>query len=205
MTPTLPHPAHPLGKIGPNGVPRLIEALRAVEGDNMVRRVFTGVGLAAHVETPPEEMVDERDAEALHAALRATLGDKRARTIGWIAGQRTADYLIHARIPRAVQGLMKIAPAPLASRLLTTALASHAWTFAGSGRFRTVHGRRTVLSIENCPMCRGHQSSEPLCDFYAGAFERLYARLVHPAARVTETECQARGDAACRFTVDWRG
>jgi divinyl protochlorophyllide a 8-vinyl-reductase len=203
MTPTLSHPARPAGKIGPNGVTRLAEALRAVEGDHMVRRVFSGVGLAAHIDTPPEEMVDERDAETLHAALRATLGEKRARTIGWIAGQRTADYLISARIPRPVQWLMKVAPPPLASRLLTSAMASHAWTFAGSGTFRARHGHRTVLSIENCPMCRGHQAAEPLCDFYAGAFERLYGRLVHPAARVTETHCQSRGDLACRFSVNW--
>jgi len=203
MTANLPHPARPPGRIGPNGITRLAEALRAVEGENMVRRIFTGVGLAAHLDTPPDTMVDERDAERLHAAVRSTLGETRARTIGWIAGQRTADYLIRARIPGPVQGLMKATPARLASRLLTRAMDSHAWTFAGSGRFHAAHGRATVLSIENCPMCRGHRAAEPLCDFYAGAFERLYARLVHPAARVKETECQARGDPACRFTVDW--
>ena len=204
MTASLSHAALSAGKIGPNSVTRVAEALRAVEGDNTAHRLFHGAGLGAHLDSPPEDMVDERDAEALHAALRTTLGTRRARTIGWIAGQRTADYLIRARIPRPVQRVLKLAPAGLASRLLTAAMAANAWTFAGSGQFRVRHGRTTVLSITDCPMCRGQRAAEPLCDFYAGAFERLFAKLVHPASRVVETHCQALGDPACRFTVDWR-
>ena len=82
-------------------------------------------------------------------------------------------------------------------------MASHAWTFAGSGRFSARHGHTTVLSIAACPMCRDQTASEPLCDYYAGTFERLFARLVHPSARARETHCQAMGDAACRFEITW--
>jgi len=204
MSASLTHAPLTAGRIGPNSVTRVAEALRAVEGDNTAHRLFHGAGLGARLDSPPDDMVDEREAEALHTALRASLGTRRARTIGWIAGQRTADYLIRARIPGPVQRVLKVAPASLASRLLTATMAANAWTFAGSGRFEVRHGRTTVLSISDCPMCRDRQATEPLCDFYAGAFERLFARLVHPATRVVETHCQAMGDPACRFTVDWR-
>ena len=190
-------------RIGPNSITRLAEALSAVEGANTASRLFAGVGLDAYLTDPPEDMVDEREAHALHTALRAALGTRRAKTLGWIAGQRTADYLLQARIPKAAQVVLKAAPPGLASRLLTATMASHAWTFAGSGRFSARHGHTTVLSIAACPMCRDQTASEPLCDYYAGTFERLFARLVHPSARARETHCQAMGDAACRFEITW--
>jgi len=203
MTAVAPAPALP-NRIGPNSITRLAEALSAVEGANTANRLFTSVGLGRYLVDPPEDMVDERETQALHIALRAALGTQRARTLGWIAGQRTADYLLQARIPKAAQVVLKAAPPALASRLLTATMASHAWTFAGGGRFSARHGAAAVLSIAHCPMCQDQRSSEPLCDYYAGTFERLFARLVHPSARARETHCQAMGDAACRFEIRWR-
>jgi divinyl protochlorophyllide a 8-vinyl-reductase len=46
-------------------------------------------------------------------------------------------------------------------------------------------------------------ADEPLCDFYAGTFERLFRVLVHPDTVVTETACQATGDASCLFEARW--
>ena len=50
----------------------------------------------------------------------------------------------------------------------------------------------------------GPESEAPACDFYAATFERLFRVLVHPAARVTETACEACGDDACQFEIEWR-
>ena len=84
-----------------------------------------------------------------------------------------------------------------------TAMARHAWTFAGTGRFSVRPGRPVILSIAGCPICRGAVSDRPLCDFYAATFQRLFARLVQSRTRVTETGCQAMGESACVFCVDW--
>ncbi|UZE49510.1 bacteriochlorophyll 4-vinyl reductase [Rhodopseudomonas sp. P2A-2r] len=191
------------GRIGPNAITRVAEALGAIDGAGAVRRVFETAGLTDYLAAAPADMVDERHVTRLHLALRGDLGGARARTVGWIAGQRTADYLLAHRIPQLAQRLLRALPAPAASRLLARAIAGNAWTFAGTGSFAARHGRPTTFTIANCPICRGQDATSPYCDFYAATFERLYGRLVHAGARVVETDCQAMGARACVFTIAW--
>lgn len=193
------------GRIGPNAVTRLAEALGAIEGAAAVERVFAAAGYPAHVDQPPADMVEEREATALHRALRCEVGDVRARTIGWMAGRRTGDYLLARRIPRGAQALLRLLPAALAARLLCAAIARNAWTFAGAGEFSARSGHPTILAVRACPLCRAQTSRAPCCDFYAATFERLFAELVDPRARAVETACQALGDPACVFELRWRG
>jgi divinyl protochlorophyllide a 8-vinyl-reductase len=192
-----------VGRIGPNAVTRVAEALWALEGAQSVHRVFRAANLETYLGDSPADMIDEREVTRLHRALHGALGDTRARTIGWIAGQRTADYLLEKRIPRTVQRLLRAAPPRLASRMLTAAIARNAWTFAGTGEFSSRPGRPTLFAIEGCPICRDQRSTTPYCDFYAATFERLYGRLVHPQTRVVEIGCEAMGQAACTFAISW--
>ena len=193
-----------IGRIGPNAVIRVDEALRAVEGAQSVDRIFRAANLEAYLGNSPGQMIDEREVVGLHRALHGDLGGGRARTVGWIAGQRTADYLLGHRIPRLAQLVLKGLPARLASRLLSATIAANAWTFAGSGIFSVRHGRPTTFTIRNGPICRGQHTAAPCCDFYAATFERLFARLVHARARVVETGCEAMGDPACTFEITWQ-
>lgn len=197
--------AEAFGRIGPNAITRVAEALSAMEGAGAVRRVFSRAGLQRYLLHVPTDMVDETHVTRLHRALVDDLGAPRAREIGRLAGQHTADYLLANRIPMLAQRVLHILPASIASRLLARAIARNAWTFAGTGTFSARHGRPTVFSIADCPICRGQTSAAPCCDFYAATFERLYIRLVHPQARVSETECQAMGAAACSFAITWHG
>jgi divinyl protochlorophyllide a 8-vinyl-reductase len=192
-----------VGRIGPNAVIRLAEALSAIEGAQAVGRVFKAAGLEKYLIESPADMIDEREVAHLHRALCREVGEKRARTVGWIAGQRTADYLLRCRIPRPVQFALRCLPAGAASRVLSAAIASNAWTFVGSGAFSVRHGRPTIFAIADSPICGDQDSSGTGCDFHAATFERLYARLVHPQARVDEIECRASGAVACLFAITW--
>lgn len=193
-----------LARIGPNAITRVAEALLPLAGDGAVRRVFARAGLAAYVDTPPQAMVDEAEVLALHAALRAELGAGPARQVAADAGRRTADYLLAHRIPALAQPVLRALPAALAARLLLRAIGAHAWTFAGSGDFSARAGHRAArLQIRHNPLCRGHRSELPACDFYTAVFQRLFTVLVHPAALVTESACEARGDPACAFDICW--
>lgn len=195
--------AEAFGRIGPNAITRVAEALSTMEGAGAVRRVFRRAGLQRYLLHVPTDMVDETHVTVLHRALVDDLGAARAREVGRLAGQHTADYLLANRIPMLAQRVLRILPASIASRLLAKAIARNAWTFAGTGTFSAQHGRPTIFNIAGCPICRGHTSAVPCCDFYAATFERLYIRLVHPQARVVETECQAMGAAACSFAITW--
>lgn len=199
-------------RIGPNAITRVDEALRQFGGDALARAVFDRACLEHHLRCPPAQMVDERDVIRLHHALRALLDPPAVAHVARDAGERTAAYLLAHRIPRPVQAVLRRLPAPLASRVLLRAIGAHAWTFAGSGRFEVLAGgwraasrggRPVRLVLHDNPTCRGIHAEQPACAYHAAVFERLFTTLVHPRARVVETDCAAAGADACRFEVRW--
>ena len=192
------------GKIGPNAILRVVEVLREQQGVEVLLPVLSEAGIAHYLDRPPEEMLDQCEVTALHQALRGRFDVPRYRAISREAGLRTADYLLANRIPAPAQWLLKRLPAPLAARALLSAISRNAWTFAGSARFTAAAGRPHRLSLGGCRICQGASSDEPLCDYYAGTFERLFRVLVDPRLGVVETHCQAQGSPACVFEVSRR-
>lgn len=191
------------GRIGPNAVIRLAEALDALEGRAVTTRLFKLAGLEHYVAAPPSAMVREEEVTVLHRHCRKELDRQRAASVSWIAGLRTADYLLKHRIPQPVQRLLKLLPGRLAAFILLKAIERNAWTFAGSSRFTWRWGRIISLAFEDCPLCRGETAPAPCCHYYAAVFERLFRELIVGCATVTETECIAAGGTACRFEIHW--
>lgn len=190
------------GRIGPNAVTRLAEALDALRGQAETVAVFARAGLTERLLAPPERMVDEAEVIALHAALRARLPEQ-APAIAADAGRRTANYLLAHRIPRVMRLLLPRLPARLSARILLYAIGRHAWTFAGSGRFAVLPGAVVRFSITNGPLARGVRAYAPVCDYYAATFEGLFRALVHPATEVIEAACESCGAPACVFEARW--
>lgn len=199
----IPATEPPTGQIGPNAVVRIAEAVAARFGAGATARLFLAAGLSRHLTAPPSRMVDETEVIRLHAELRAMFGLEAARELSREAGRLTAGYLLAHRIPKPMRILLPKLPARLASRILLVAVSRHAWTFAGSGHFTATPGRPVRLRIRDCPLCRGAESGEPLCEFYSATFEHLYRALVHPAATGRQTACQASGAPACEFEIRW--
>jgi divinyl protochlorophyllide a 8-vinyl-reductase len=193
----------PTGRIGPNAITRVAEVLPVFVGSRTTAQLFEAAGLADYLRHPPQDMVEEGEVSRLHTVLRARLGDDLAGQVARRAGLRTADYLLAHRIPKAVQALLKMLPAPLAARVLLAAIRRNAWTFSGSGVFVAKAGQPCVLTIAGNPLCKGVSAAEPSCSFYAATFERLFRVLVHRDARVVETACEACGADACCFEVRW--
>ena len=189
------------GRIGPNAVIRLVEALDAVESRAVTVKLFTAAGLENYVGAPPQAMVPEDEVTALHRRLRAEMGLSRAASVSWIAGLRTADYLLANRIPRPAQRLLKLLPRRLAAFVLLKAIGAHAWTFAGSGQFSWRMGRVLTLTFADCALCREDHAASPCCQYYAATFERLFRVLINADTAVRETACTATGAEACVFEV----
>jgi divinyl protochlorophyllide a 8-vinyl-reductase len=189
-------------RIGPNAILQLVTVLDHCEG----RAVRDRVMQAARVAVPPPDsgMIPEGQAAAVHHALRAVLPDRAAGLLR-LAGLATADYILTHRIPALARLLIRALPAPFGARLLTAAIARHAWTFAGSGAFRVVSRRPLIFEVTGNPLTAGEVSNHPLCVWHAAVFERLFARLVWPQVAVREVDCSATGAAACRFQLYPRG
>jgi divinyl protochlorophyllide a 8-vinyl-reductase len=181
--------------VGPNAILQSAEALRAEGGVPLMREVFARAGLDHMVRHPPETMVAEGDAAALHRAIRDTLDPDRAETVAREAGRLTGDYILAHRIPPRAQAALRALPAGLAGRMLLIAIKRHAWTFAGSGK----------VSITAFPMTlaiTGNPLAAPGCPWHCAVLQTLFRRLVEVETEVRVTTCDASGDRDCRFHID---
>lgn len=181
-------------RIGPNAILQAVAVLDRVAGQALRERVM----VRAAVPMPSgEEMIPETDAAAMHLALRREL-PAQADDLLWQAGVATGDYILRHRIPPLAQRLIRLLPGPIAARVLAAAIAKHAWTFAGSGRFSVEPGKPLVFLIRNNPLRDpdGHP-----CLWHAAVFQHLFRALVWPKAVVQEVECQAQGAPLCRFEL----
>ncbi|WP_333713251.1 bacteriochlorophyll 4-vinyl reductase [Yoonia sp.] len=189
----------PEGLIGPNAILQLLPVLEQAGGARFRDQVMAAAGLFA----PPSDagMMPEGPAARMHQALRA-LEPEMAPSLAWEAGVRTAHYIMAYRIPRAAQRALQVLPPVLGAPLLSKAIARHAWTFAGSGRFE--HEGTLRFAIHDNPIVRGEVSAVPLCHWHCAVFETLFRSLVDGRLRCAETTCCAMGHAACRFTLSRR-
>jgi divinyl protochlorophyllide a 8-vinyl-reductase len=187
------------GRIGPNAVSRLAEAL----GPARAPEIFAAALLSHRLTEPPGSMVPEAEVTVLHRSARRLLGEDEAERAAREAGRLTALYLLGNRIPRVLQAVLKRLPAGLAARILTNAIGRHAWTFAGSGAFRVLPGRPMRLEIAGGPIPRAGAADHPVCGYYAATFETLFRALVSPRTQVTEVACEAMGAPACVFALRW--
>jgi len=191
-------------RIGPNALIQTVEALVEAQGRDAARRLLSRGGRGEWLTRQPETMVDETEFTALIATLRRDLGPERSASILARAGARTGRYLLAHRIPGPVRTLLPHLPRRLALRALLKAIAAHAWTFAGSGRFSwnpTPAG--AILRLVDGPEARGHTALTPSCAYYRNCFETLLRSLVAGDIAVTESECMTQGAPACVFDVAW--
>jgi divinyl protochlorophyllide a 8-vinyl-reductase len=146
-------------------------------------------------------MVPEAEVAALHAQVYRDQALADFKRIAAEAGLRTGDYLLANRIPGPVQWVLKRLPDAIAARLLSRAIAKHAWTFAGSGVFTYAWRPNLTYSIQGNPITAGLQAQVPICDYYAATFERIFRQLVNDDWRVVERACEASGAPACLFEM----
>jgi divinyl protochlorophyllide a 8-vinyl-reductase len=187
-----------VARIGPNAITQLVAVLDRTQGRTVRDAVLARAGILPPA--PDSGMIPETDAAAAHGALRQLLPDD-ADALLRLAGLATGDYILTHRIPRAARILIRILPSAFGARLLTSAIARHAWTFAGSGTFRVVSHRPLTFQVTGNPLIAGHVAAHPQCHWHAAVFERLFTRLVWPGATVTETTCAATGAECCTFVL----
>jgi len=186
----------PGARIGPNAVLQHVPVLDAALGERLRGALMHRAGVA--VPPPDCGMLPEAEVIPLHRAVWLFVPD-RAESIQRAAGLAVGEYILANRIPRLAKALIRALPAALGARLLSTAIAKHAWTFAGSGVFTIASHHPLTFCIAQNPLAVG--PPHPSCHWHAAVFERLFQRLVWPEAHVTETTCCATGEGVCTFRI----
>ena len=190
--------AAPSGRVGPNAVIQLANALAEGLGPEAARQVFGAAGCAHLLEKPPGEMIDERIPAHLFKTLWRSLPDATALWIAEDAGRRTGAYIVENRIPGIAKGVLRLLPRSVAARLLTRAIARHAWTFAGSGACRTLPGDPVVIEIADNPIVM------PACVWHQSVIAALYGELDGGDVTVRPSRSCGAGSETCRFEVTIR-
>jgi divinyl protochlorophyllide a 8-vinyl-reductase len=200
--PPLSHASH-IGRIGPNAIIRVAEALEHLEGSPTRTEIFRHAELDHYLAQAPDAMVPEHEVTRLQRTLRERLSAARAVAVNREAGRLTGQYLLAHRIPGIAQAILRRLPPGYANRLLLKAIGGHTWTFAGSGDVELLPGPPARIRIRRCPLCRELKDDGPVCDYYAATFEHLYRTLVAGTAVARELTCQAHGADACVFELNW--
>jgi divinyl protochlorophyllide a 8-vinyl-reductase len=165
-------------RIGPNAILQLLPVLDRTLGRDTRDRLLQGIDLP-----PPDAgMWPESACSAAHLAVWQGVPD--AEAILTEAGQGTADYILAHRIPTPAKTLIRALPGSLGARLLSAAIARHAWTFTGSGRFRVAAHVPLTFEIADNPLAFPGRA----CVWHAAVFTRLFQILVWPRTRVETTE-----------------
>jgi divinyl protochlorophyllide a 8-vinyl-reductase len=188
-------PAGAPARIGPNAIIQTGQALSAFYGPGVARLIFEAAGLGHNIGALPTTMLNEHEPVALFAAIHAMLPRAEADRVLAEAGHRTGHYILENRIPPIARQILPKLPAGLSSRLLVSAIARHAWTFAGSGRFegRVTGWNRPVVTL----VIAANPLATPGCPWHGAVFHRLFASLCGDVTSVRHTQCCARGDGAC--------
>lgn len=196
-----PAPQRAAALIGPNAIIQVAKVLTERLGDRRAESIVRA-STPYTLGTLPQHMVPEAEALALTTHVMRQLGETSATSVLHEAGLRTGDYLLANRIPRVAQWIIGVLPRQAGLSILLKSMMAHAWTFAGSGTFTVQRlGTEIELTFHACAMCRELTSAGPVCDFYAGTFERLVTALVSRTAIVREVECHAQGGRCCRFLI----
>jgi len=182
--------------IGPNAVIQLGETLAAHGEGRLAREIWLAAGCSDWLAHPPAAMVPEDAVARLHRALWTIVPPGRAAAYAREAGMRTADYILAHRIPAPARMVLRLMPAPIAARLLLEAITAHAWTFAGSGRFKAIAGSPVLVEIGANPL-----AGPGGCVWHEAVFRRLFQSLVHAGAEAREIACCGAGASACRFEI----
>ncbi|MEM7616516.1 MAG: bacteriochlorophyll 4-vinyl reductase, partial [Pseudomonadota bacterium] len=179
-----------------NAILQLLPVIEQFGGPGRLDQTLERAGVTPHFDAT--SMVPEMQAARLHRQLRQEEPEMAAH-LSSEAGLRTADYILENRIPKKVRLALVAMPARLAAPILSKAIAEHAWTFVGSGKFEVVTPWK--FAIHDNPLIRGETSPHPLCHWHVAVFRRLYQCLVHRRCVCVETSCGAQTGGPCKFEL----
>ncbi|TVP47651.1 MAG: bacteriochlorophyll 4-vinyl reductase [Gemmatimonadales bacterium] len=175
-----------VARIGPNALIQTARALEALYGVAEARRLLRLGGMQTLSDHDPRDMQDERDFFRLVTFLEGVLPRREVAAVLGDAGRRTGAYVLANRIPGAARLGLRMLPRSLRLRLTLSAMAEHAWTFAGSGTFAFETRPHPTLRLAHGIPARTIPDPAPLHAFYRGAFEVLLRGMVAPGTVLEE-------------------
>ena len=185
-------------RVGPNAILQLQEPLDRMLGRGALVQILK----ISRVAMPSgQEMVPQDDVGLVHHTMWR-LFPQQAETLSDDAGAGTARYIAANRIPKVARVLLRILPRVWAERLLTKAIADHAWTFCGTGVLDTRReGGEIHFLLRNNPLADRVTQPPHRCVWHAAVFAELFSLILGRNYYCKEVSCCALGAELCHFVV----
>lgn len=186
----------------------LLQAMQEVIGGTGMQHVLETASLASLAQETPAEKGDGFPFDSigqLHVALEKVYGHPGGQGLALRIGRACFTYGLHEYGP--MLGLTEIA-----FRLMPLHTKMHMGANSLAGLFNEHSDQRVRIEeeserilwhIERCPLCWGRHTEQPACHMAVGLLqESLYWLSGGKIFNVEETQCVARGDAACTVVID---
>lgn len=186
----------------------LLDAMEEVMGRNALQDILIRVGLeplaGARASGNTDLHLSPESIRDLNHALAQTYGPRAGRGLAQRIGRACFKYGL--RVYGETLGLTRtdFRTLPFRAKLRTAgqALASLLNEQASQNVQIAEADGKLLWRVEQCPLCSGRRESEPICNLTVGLLqESLYWLSSGKIFRVEETQCIARGDAACLIEI----
>ncbi len=184
------------GRIGPNAIIQMGEALAARHEDQRARRIFGRAGLLPYLDQPPVAMVHQGEVARLFAAVADEPDTAAARDLFADAGRRTGP--LHPRQPHPGNS------APHSPQI--AAQTGNEDSPAGDQPPCMDLRRNRPGQLLREFTRQHHHCREPIatplgCVWHAAVFETIFGALIRGHVQVRETCCHAGADHCCSFEI----
>jgi predicted hydrocarbon binding protein len=185
-------------------VRNFLHALEDVTGKNGVSAVLNLAGLSSWVDHFPaddmEQGVDFAEVSAIQAALEEVYGARAGRAFSRRSAAAMTQAWGHVA-PLEGQPPGGATPQTMLQALTSLAEAVSRSSDAACSAHETPEG--LFFTVTRCPVCWGRSSQEHICSMIGGILEEtLRSPFPGQGMVVEETQCIARGDSACQFSLN---
>jgi divinyl protochlorophyllide a 8-vinyl-reductase len=177
-----------------------LDALRQVEGDAIVRVILERAaasdleGAEARRRVPFVDYLRYRDAAV------DCLGES-FRRVAFETGRTLVRNLNHRKIEEVGALIRGLGAAASKLTVIGQAAVLAAAGNPGEVRASQIADTHLVLTISDCPECRGLEHPTPFCFLNQGIVTEFARRYLDAVVRTEETACAAMGAPACRIEV----
>ena len=182
-------------------------AINQVLGEKGSQDIYRSAGLDAFFATlPPDDLTRIFDSHEYSRLLQAieTAYDQKGPWILQRIGRETFHIVLRdqSTLMSSAKRIISLWPPEHRTQIMMqTIVEAQQKTYPDSETWlEDKHGQLAYIE-QNCLVCAGRQSSHPVCHLTVGLILEALQWATGKDVMVTETDCAAKGDAFCRFSI----
>lgn len=182
-------------------------AINQVLGEKGSQDIYRSTGLDAHLATlPPDDLTRIFDSLEYSRLLQVieTAYDKKGPWILQRIGRETFHIVLRdqSTLMSSAKRIISLWPPEQRTQIMMqTIVDTQEKTYPDSETWLEDKHNQLAYIEQNCLVCSGRQSSQPVCHLTVGFIHEALQWATGKDVLVIETDCAAKGDAFCRFSI----